>query len=375
MRFDTRLVRVGREPEPGTGDVVPPIHLSTAYDRRFQHPPRYFYGRGENPTREGLERCLAALEDARYATVFASGQAAAATVCSFVPPGRYVVCTDDVYPGTDALLAMLARQGSPVRYADLSDPDQIADALSVPDLGLVWIETPTNPLLKVVDIGAVRRQLAGRDVIVVVDNTFAGPVFQQPLVLGADISLYSTTKSIAGHGDVLGGALVYHDGELEARIREYRTTAGNIPGALDCFLVHRGLQTLALRAARQVDNTLAVVDLLCGAAAVGAVHYPGLPTHPQYAVAKLQMVQPGSILSFEYLGDPQRLLERLRLFTCSVSLGGVHSLIQCPAFMSHRQVPVHVRARRGITPSLIRLSVGIEDPLDLVDDLRAALAG
>jgi len=375
MRFDTRLVRVGQEPEAGTGDVLPAVHLSTAYDRRLQDPPRYFYGRGENPTREGLERCLAALEDARFATTFASGQAAAATVCALVAPGRGVVCTDDVYPGTDALLAMLDRQGSPLRYADLSDPEQLADALATPDLGLVWIESPTNPLLKVVDIGAVRERLTGRDVLVVVDNTFASPVFQQPLALGADLSLYSTTKSIAGHGDVLGGALVYQDAELHSRIRDYRTAAGNVPGALDCFLVHRGLKTLSLRAARQNENALAVVDLLCGSVAVGQVRYPGLKTHPQYAVAARQMAQPGSMVSFDYLGDPERLLNRLALFGCSVSLGGVTSLIECPALMSHRGLPAEVLARRGITRSLIRLSAGIEDPHDLVEDLRAGLGG
>jgi cystathionine beta-lyase/cystathionine gamma-synthase len=375
MRFDTRLVRAGQEPDPDTGDVVPPVHLSTAYDRRSQDPPRYFYTRGENPTREGLERCLAALEDARYAAVFASGQAATATALSLLPPGRRLVCTDDVYAGTDALLATLDRQGSPVRFADLSDPDRLPEALAAPDLGMVWIESPTNPLLKVVDIGAVRHHLAGRDALVVVDNTFASPVCQQPLALGAHISLYSTTKSIAGHGDVMGGALVHDDPALDGRIRGYRTTAGNLPGALDCFLVHRGLKTLALRAARQGHNAQALVDVLVGAATVGAVHYPGLPTHPQYAVAKLQMAQPGSIVSFEYLGDPERLLDRVRLFACAVSLGGVQSLIECPALMSHRALPAHVRERRGISPSLIRVSAGIEDPLDLVEDLRDALAG
>ncbi|HJQ01168.1 MAG TPA: PLP-dependent aspartate aminotransferase family protein [Jatrophihabitans sp.] len=374
MRFDTKLVRAGQEPEPGTGDLVPAIHLSTGYDRRWQDPPRYFYGRGENPTREGLERCLAALEDARFATTFASGQAAAATVCSLVPPGHSVLCTDDVYPGTDALLALLTRQGSRLRYADLSDPDQLTDALATtPDLSLVWIESPTNPLLKVVDIAAVRRQLVGREVLVVVDNTFAGPVFQQPLALGTDLSLYSTTKSIAGHGDVLGGALVYQDSELHGRIREYRTAAGNVPGALDCFLIHRGLKTLSLRAARQNENALALVELLSSSAAVGLVRYPGLKIHPQYAVAARQMAQPGSMVSFEYLGDPERLLNRLELFGCSVSLGGVASLIECPALMSHRGLPAEVLARRGITRSLIRLSAGIEDPHDLVEDLKAGL--
>jgi cystathionine beta-lyase/cystathionine gamma-synthase len=372
MRFDTRLVRVGQEPTAGTGDVVPPIHVSTAYERRAQDPPQYFYGRGENPTREGLERCLASLEDARYATVFATGQAAAATVLALLPPGRRLVCTDDVYPGVDALFEVL---GTDVRYADLSDPADRDAALSDPDIGLVWLETPTNPLLKVVDIEAIRERLAGRDVLVVVDNTFASPVLQQPLAFGAHITLYSTTKFIGGHGDVMGGALVYDDGQLDARIRRHRTVVGNVPSALDCFLLHRGLKTLSLRVARQVDNARSLVDVLRASPMVGAVHYPGLAEHPQYAVAKRQMTEPGSVVSFEYRGDVEGLLRRVRLFSCAVSLGGVHSLIECPALMTHRPLPAEVRARRGIFDSLLRLSVGIEDHRDLVDDLRTALAG
>jgi cystathionine beta-lyase/cystathionine gamma-synthase len=374
MRFDTRLVRAGQEPTGGTGDLVPPVHLSTAYDRRVQDPPRYFYGRGENPTREGLERCLASIEDTRYAAVFASGQAAAATALSLLPPGRALLASDDLYPGSDALFRMRADLcGATVHYADLSDPDRRDAALRAPDLGMVWLETPTNPTLRVVDVAAVRARLAGRTALLLVDNTFATPVLQRPLDLGADIALYSTTKFIGGHGDVLGGALVYDDAGLDARIREHRAVLGNVPGPLDCYLVHRGLKTLSLRVARQVDNARAVVDALRASPAVGAVHYPGLPDHPQYAVAKRQMAEPGSIVSFEYRGDPRRLLDRVRLFSCAVSLGGVQSLIECPAMMTHRPLGPQVRARRGISDSLVRLSVGIEDPRDLVDDLRVAL--
>jgi len=370
MRFDTRLVHIGQEPDPVSGDLVPAVHLSTAYERRVQEPPRYFYGRGENPTRERLERCLASLEEARFASAFASGQAATATALSLLPPGRRVVSTDDVYAGTDALFARL---GAAVEYADLSDPDVLRARLTAPDLGMVWIETPTNPLLKVVDIGVVRQTVAGRDVLVVVDNTFASPMLQQPLALGADLSLYSTTKFVAGHGDVLGGALVYDDEALDGAIRGYRVDVGNVPGALDCYLVHRGLKTLSLRVDRQVRNAQELVELLRAHDRVGAVHYPGLPDHPQYAVAKSQMAQPGSIVSFEYLGRPEELLSRTTLFSCAVSLGAVHSLIECPALMTHRPVPPEVRERRGISDRLIRLSAGIEDPRDLVEDLRSSL--
>jgi cystathionine beta-lyase/cystathionine gamma-synthase len=375
VRFDTRLVHVGQEPEPGTGGVVPPIHVATTYDRREQDPPRYFYGRGENPTREGLERCLASLEDARFATAFSSGQAAAATALALVPAGRRVVCVDDVYPGTDALLGMAAERGVLVDYADLSDPGRLDAALAAPDLGMVWVETPTNPLLKLVDIRRAARLAHERGALLVVDNTFAGPLLQRPLDLGADLTLYSTTKFIAGHSDVIGGALVHDDPALDARLLAYRTTAGNVPGALDCYLVHRGLKTLSLRMRRQVRSAQAVARLLAASPAVGRVNYPGLATHPQHALARAQMRGPGAVMSFEYLGGPvEQLLAGVRLFACGVSLGGVQSLIECPALMTHRPLPPAVRAARGIGDRLIRLSIGIEDVEDLLDDLRQAFS-
>ncbi|MFY1575855.1 trans-sulfuration enzyme family protein [Verrucosispora sp. WMMD703] len=375
MRFDTRLVHGGRRATPGTGDVVPPIHVSTTYERRAQDDLRYFYGRGENPTREQLEECLADLEGARFATVLSSGQAAAATVLAQLRPGQCVVSTDDVYSGTDALFELAARQGVRVRYADLTTPEGIDSGLDVPGVALVWVETPTNPLLSVVDIAEVAGRAHERGARLVVDNTFASPALQRPLDLGADVSLYSTTKSIAGHADVLGGALVYADEELHAAYRSYRTAAGNVPGALDCFLVRRGLHTLSLRVSRQVANAWALVERLRASPVVGRVHYPGLAEHPQHAVAKAQMTEPGSMVSFEYLGGPAaRLLDRFALFSCGVSLGGVHSLVECPALMTHRPVPAEVRARRGIGDALIRLSAGIEDGRDLVEDVSRALA-
>ena len=370
MRLDTRLVQAGQDPEPVTGDVVPAVHLSTTYERRAQQPPRYFYGRTENPTRDRLEQCLASLEDARFASTFASGQAAAATALSLLAPGRRIVCVDDVYAGTDALLA---RQAQPVDYADLSDPHLRDQALSAADLGMVWVESPTNPRLKIVDIAAVRDRISGRGVLLVVDNTFATPVLQQPLSLGADVSLYSTTKFMAGHGDVLGGALVYRDAGLHDAVRGYRDTAGNVPGALDCFLIHRGLKTLSVRLERQVRTARVLAGLLDEHPAVGTVHYPGMAAHPDAAVVRRQMRQPGSVISFEYLGEPASVLDRVRLFACAVSLGGVRSLIECPALMTHGRLPAGTRRRRGITDSLIRLSIGLEDPDDLVADLKVAL--
>lgn len=376
MRFDTRLVHVGQTAEPGSGDVVPPVHLAATYDRDAQDEPRNFYSRGENPTREDLERCLASLEQARFATVYSSGQAAAATALGVLATGRCVVSSDDVYGGTHALFELAGRRGTGVEYTDLADPAAVSAALH-PDragsVGLVWVETPTNPLLKVADLAEVCRQAHRIGATVLVDNTLASPVLQQPLREGADVTLYSTTKSIAGHLDVLGGALVYDSPELHERFLAYRTVTGNVPGALDCFLVHRGLKTLGLRVARQAETTARLAELLHGHPAVGRVHYPGLPGHPGHQAARRQMTAPGVVLSFDFRGDPAALMRRTRLFAAAVSLGGVRSLIECPATMTHRSVPPWRREQLGIGPGLVRLSVGIEDPADLLEDLSSAL--
>jgi cystathionine beta-lyase/cystathionine gamma-synthase len=363
MRFDTKLVHSGHDGEP-PGGVVPPIHVATTYDRFAQDPPRYFYGRGENPTREALEGCLASLEDARFCTTFSSGQAAGAAVLSLLRPGDRLLAGNDLYGGTYALFSTLDRYGIEVVYTDLAHP-------AARDVRVVWIETPTNPLLKVVDVAEVSRWARAAGATVVVDNTFASPALQQPLRLGADVSLYSTTKFIAGHADVLGGALVCDDESLHARFLEHRTVTGGVPGALDSFLVHRGVKTLSLRVARQVATAQAIVPVLQASPAVGEVCYPGLPQ--QRELAGRQMTGPGSIVSFEYLGDPEKLMARTRLFTCAVSLGGVRSLIECPALMTHRPVPREARLRAGLTDGLIRLSMGIEDPADLIEDLTTAL--
>lgn len=374
MRFDTLLVQAAQRPTNGTGDVVPPIHFAATYERTAQDPPRYFYGRGENPTREGLEECLAALEGASYATVFASGQAAASTALSLVLPGQRVVVSDDVYSGTSALFGLAGRAGVEVEPVDLSDPDLAAAALAPggPDVHLVWIETPTNPLLKVTDLETVSRLAHERGAIVLVDNTLATPALQQPL-RWADLTLYSTTKAISGHLDVVGGALVYDDPDLHERIRAHRTVVGNVPGPLDCYFVRRGLKTLSLRVARQVATAADIAATLATEPSVRGVYYPGLRGHPGHDVAARQMSGFGATISFDYAGDTATLLERVRLFAAAVSLGGVQSLIECPAFMSHAAIPAETLAAAGITRHLVRLSIGIEDPADLLADLRAAL--
>lgn len=373
MRFDTKLVHEGQRTQIGTGDVIPPIHVSATFDQFAQDPARYYYARGESPTRENLETCLAALEDVRFALVFASGQAAAAAALSLLEPGSRVIASDDVYGGTYALFDLCRRRGVEVRQVDLSDPATAAAALSG-EVDLVWVETPTNPLMKITDITAVSDAAHRAGAIVVVDNTFASPALQQPLVAGADVSLHSTTKFIGGHSDLVGGALVLDDPALYQRLAEHRTVVGGVPGALDCYLAHRGLKTLSLRVARQVANAWAAVEVLVESPHVGAVHYPGLPDHPQFELAAAQMSAPGSMVSFEYLGDVDELLRRTELFAAAVSLGGVRSLIECPASMSHRPVPREVRLRAGVVDHLVRLSFGIEDPTDLVEDLSAAMA-
>ena len=269
MRFDTRLVQSGQRARSGAGDLIAPLHLATTYERGPQAPPRYFYGRGENPTRESLEECLAALEDVRFATVYASGQAAATTVLSLLEPGQRVVASDDLYAGTHALLERLRRYDVDVEYAALSDPATLERTLGPAreegghPLRCVWIETPSNPLLEITDLEAACRLAHARGALVVVDNTLASPALQQPLGW-ADVSLYSTTKFIAGHLDALGGALVYDDAGLHERFLAYRDMAGNVPGEFESYLVRRGLKTLSLRVARQVESTAAVVDALRG---------------------------------------------------------------------------------------------------------------
>jgi cystathionine gamma-lyase len=367
VRFDTRLVQAGQRSRSATGGVIPPIHLATTYERS----PSYFYGRGENPTWEALEACLAALEDVRFATVCASGQAAAATVLSLLGPSHRVVASDDLYAGTYALFAML---GVKVEYAKLANLAVAERALS-PSAGavtMVWIETPSNPLLQITDVEAVCGFAHKRGALVVVDNTLASPALQQPL-RWADVSLYSTTKSIAGHLDALGGALVYDDEALHERFTAYRRVAGNVPGALESYLVRRGLKTLSLRVARQVESAEAVVEALQSSPAVGRVLYPGLAGHSGHDVAARQMSAAGSIVSFQYRGDVAQLMADVRVFAPAVSLGGVQSLIECPALMTHAGLPAELRRQRGIVDNLVRLSIGIEDPADLIADLTDAM--
>ncbi len=374
MKFDTALVQAGERSISGTGDVVAPLHLATTNERSPQDPVRYFYVRGENPTRERLEECLCALEGAQYATVFSSGQAAAATLLSLYGPGQRAIVSPDVYSGTVGLLDGAASRGVDVQYADLSDPSAAAAVLGgdAGPVDLVWMETPGNPALSIVDLETVCHLAHDHGARVVVDNTVASPALQQPL-RWADVSLYSATKSLAGHMDVLGGALVHNDVDLHDALLAQRTLLGNVPGAFDCYSIRRGIKTLAVRVERQCASAARIAAALENEPSVTEVLYPGLRSHPGHQIAARQMSGFGSLLGFRYAGDVAKLLAHVQLYAVAVSLGGVQSLIESPALMSHRSLPDAVLRQNGISDDLVRVSVGIEDPEDLVHDLISAL--
>ncbi|MEO0971578.1 MAG: PLP-dependent aspartate aminotransferase family protein [Pseudomonadota bacterium] len=371
MKFETALVQAGERSVAGSGDVVAPLHLATTHERSPQDPVRFYYARGENPTRERLEACLSALEGARYASVFSSGQAAAATLLSCFRASRRAVVGADVYSGTYGLLA---RSGLDVTYTDLADPSTALDVLGngSDPIDLVWVETPGNPRLSVVDLETVCHLAHDRGALVVVDNTVASPALQQPL-RWADVSLYSATKSLSGHMDVLGGALVYQDDALHAELREQRTLLGNVPGPFDCYSIRRGIKTLALRVERQCATAMRLAAALEEAPGVTEVLFPGLASHAGHEVASRQMAGYGSLIGFRYAGDVATALARVKCFAVAVSLGGVQSLIEHPASMSHRSLPDDVIGQAKVSDDLVRVSVGIEHADDLIDDLLSAL--
>lgn len=373
MKFNTIAVHAGQEADPATGAVIPPLYLATTFAQERQEPLRYFYGRGESPTREALETNLAALEGGGFALAFSSGQAAGAAALSLLRPGDQFLCSDDVYGGTlDLFQALAESSGLVFRAVDMCDLQALRAAFT-DRTRLVWIETPTNPMLKLADIAEICAIARRRGVPVLVDNTFASPYLQRPMDLGADFVLYSTTKYLAGHGDVIGGALISRSEDHHRTLAKCRTVTGAIPGPLDCYLVHRGIKTLGLRVERQVANARVLVEQLQRSEKVSRVIYPGLASHPQSQLCSRQMAGPGAIISFEYLGDVTALMHRLEFFRCAVSLGAVFSLIECPAVMTHRAVPADKKSLLGITPGLVRLSVGIEDVADLSADLAAHL--
>jgi len=374
--FSTRAVHVGQGPDPATGAVVQPIHLATTFAQQGVGRHQGFeYSRSGNPTRQALEECLAALEEAKHALAFASGLGAESTLLLLLKPGDHVVYMEDVYGGTFRLFDKVMRRfGITFTAVDASDLDAVEHAIT-PSTRLVWLESPSNPLLRIVDIDAVSEIAHSHDAKVCVDNTFATPYLQQPLHLGADLVVHSATKYIGGHSDVVGGAIMTSDEELEKSLRFHQNAVGAVPSPFDCWLLLRGIKTLALRVERQSDNAMTVARALEGNPAVSRVHYPGLESHAHRGVAERQMRMFGGMVSFEVKDEPTafKVLEGLKIFALAESLGAVESLAEHPARMTHASMPPSERQRAGVGDGLIRLSIGVEDAADLVADLEDAL--
>ncbi|HLQ14407.1 MAG TPA: cystathionine gamma-synthase [Candidatus Eisenbacteria bacterium] len=375
--FATRALHIGQGPDPATGAVVQPIHLATTFAQQGVGKHRGFeYSRSGNPTRAALEECLAGLEDAKHGLAFSSGLGAETTLMLLLNPGDHVVYMEDVYGGTFRLFdKVLKRYGMTFTAVDAGDMDAV-DRSITPATRLVWLESPTNPLMRIVDIDAVSEVAHSHGAMVCVDNTFATPYLQQPLHLGADFVVHSSTKYIGGHSDVVGGAIMTNNDELEQRLRFHQNAVGAVPSPFDCWLLLRGIKTLALRVDRQSQNAMEVAQVLEKNKAVKRVYYPGLASHPSHAVASRQMRMFGGMMSIEVADEATalRTLERLKLFALAESLGAVESLAEHPALMTHASIPASERKRIGVGDGLIRLSIGVEDVADLIADLESALA-
>lgn len=378
MRLDTRLVHTGGGPDPQTGAVNVPLYLSSTFEQTAPNENKgYVYSRTSNPTRTSLESALADLESGRKGLAFSSGLGALATLLEDVPSGQRIVAGDDLYGGTWRLFDHHRKQfGLSVTYVDPTSVDAFGAALDSGPTSVVYLETPTNPLMKLTDLAAVSALAHRHGARVVVDNTFASPVFQRPLELGADLVLHSTTKYLGGHSDLIGGALVAADPTWGERLAWLQNAVGAVPGPVDCFLVLRGIRTLGVRMRAHDRNGLAVAQCLERSPKVTAVHYPGLSSHPQAELARRQMSGFGGMVSFDLKGgEPaaRRFLKSTKIFALAESLGGVESLVEHPASMTHASVPAAERAARGIGDGLVRLSCGIEDQRDLVADVTRAL--
>lgn len=377
--FETRAIHAGQAPEPVTGAVVVPIFQTSTYAQEALGKPRqgYEYSRTGNPTRHALETCIAALEGGQWGLSFGSGMATTNNCMYLLRPGDHVVVSDDVYGGTYRYFArVMAEYGLQYDFVDLSQPGRLEAALK-DNTRMVWVESPTNPMLKLTDIAAVARVTKPRKILLVVDNTFMSPYFQKPLSLGADIVVHSSTKYLGGHSDVVNGCMVGNDPEVYSKMQFHQNAVGAVPGPMDCWLVLRGLKTLAVRMERHQQNALALARWLEQHAGVARVHYPGLPSHPQHEIAKRQMSGFGGMVSFEIRGglaSSRRLLESVQIFLLAESLGGVESLIELPAIMTHASLPAERRAALGISDGLIRISVGLESLADLQGDLESALS-
>ncbi len=374
MRFSTRAIHAGQDPDPVTGSVTVPVYLTSTYQQPGPGKEgKYVYSRTANPTRTALEECLASLEMGRYGLAFSSGMAATTTILLSLKKGDHVIAGDDIYGGTYRLFEQVLRNyGLQFTYVNPENPDNVEKAIRK-NTRLVWIETPTNPLMRIVDIRQISKISKKAHALLVVDNTFMSPYLQNPIEHGADIVVHSTTKYLGGHSDLIGGATITKNEDVQSRLKYLQNAVGAIPGPLDCYLVLRGIKTLAVRMDRHNENARTISEFLAKQPKVEKVNYPGLPDHPQRGIIKRQMRSNGGMLSFQLRGgfsQCKKLLERLKVFTVAESLGGVESLIEHPASMTHASVPRERRLKLGISDNLIRVSVGIEDVEDLVQDLN-----
>ncbi|MFY7929809.1 MAG: cystathionine gamma-synthase [Oligoflexus sp.] len=373
----TKVVHAGVEPDPRTGAIMTPIFQTSTFVQEAPNQHKgWDYSRAGNPTRDALEAAYAALEGARYGLAFSSGLAAEQAIVQILNPGDHVLVCDDVYGGTGRLFRRLfAKYNLTFEFIDMTNPKNVEAALK-PNTRMIWVETPTNPLLKVIDIAAMATLAKKAKAVLVVDNTFASPLFQSPLELGADVVVHSTTKYIGGHSDIIGGAIMINDDKLHEQIKFIQFAAGAVPGPLECFLLLRSVKTLAVRMEKHAHNALQVAQFLVEHPKVEKVYFPGLSSHPQHTLALKQMRGFSGMVSYVMKGSYDEVvksLQRFEIFALAESLGGVESLVNHPEKMTHASVPEDMRRQLGIGPNLIRLSCGIEHAADLIDDIRQAL--
>ncbi|MGZ3726097.1 MAG: cystathionine gamma-synthase [Pseudobdellovibrio sp.] len=376
MKFSTRAIHAGQEPDPTTGAIMTPVYLSSTYVQESPGVHKgWEYSRTHNPTRKAYENCIANLESGKYGFAFASGCAATTTILHMLKQGDHVIAMDDMYGGTFRLFdKVLQHNGIEFSYVDLTNPTKFSEAIWS-NTKMVWLETPTNPTLKLTDIEAIVKIAKAKNILVAVDNTFMSPYFQRPLELGADIVVHSATKYIGGHSDVVGGAVVVNDQKLAEKIAFLSNSMGGVQGAFDSYLALRSLKTLPIRMKAHAENAMKVAEYLEKHSLVEKVVYPGLKSHPHYDLAKKQMSGFGGMITFFIKGGMEasrKFLESVQVFALAESLGGVESLIEHPAIMTHASVPPAQRAKLGIDDSLIRLSVCVEDVDDLIGDLKQA---
>ena len=380
MKFGTKAVHAGVAPDPLTGAVMTPIYQTSTYAQESPSKhKRYGYARGANPTRDALQKSIAALENGQFGLCFSSGMGATDAVIKLLKPGDEVITSNDLYGGSYRMFKrVFEKYGITFHFIDLSNPDNLAACING-NTKLLWLETPSNPLMRIIDIGACTKMAKEHNILVAVDNTFASPYLQNPLSLGADIVMHSVTKYLSGHSDVVMGALVVNDQKLRDDLFFILNSCGAVPSPNDCFLVLRGIKTLQLRMQRHCTNGKQIAEFLDNHPKVGKVYWPGFPHHPNHQIARQQMNDFGGMLSFTLKDDSlqkaTRLMESVKLFTLAESLGGVESLINHPASMTHASIPKEEREKNGLSDSLIRLSVGIEDAEDLLEDLSTALEG